>query len=69
MLHSQTLCPDNVATVFELRHHSRRATTRRGAMAFSGGSFQAAEAFVKSFVLDGDSVTFDRTALEGLRVR
>ena len=38
-------------------------------MAFSGGSFQAAEAFVKSFVLDGDSVTFDRTALEGLRVR
>lgn len=52
-----------------MRHHSRRATTRRGAMAFSGGSFQAAEAFVKSFVLDGDSVTFDRTALEGLRVR
>ena len=38
-------------------------------MAFSGGSFQAAKAFVKSFVLDGDSVTFDRTALEGLRVR
>lgn len=24
---------------------------------------------MKSFVIDGDSVTFDRTALEGLRVR
>ena len=38
-------------------------------MSSSGGSFRAAEAFVKSFVIDGDSVTFDRTALEGLRVR
>ena len=38
-------------------------------MSSSGGAFRAAEAFVKSFVIDGDSVTFDRTALEGLRVR
>ena len=44
-------------------------TGLRGAMSSSGGAFRAAEAFVKSFVIDGDSVTFDRTALEGLRVR
>ena len=65
---SLSVCPP--ATVFQMDLHSlRRGDGTSGAMSSSGGSFRAAEAFVKSFVIDGDSVTFDRTALEGLRVR
>ena len=65
---SLSVCPP--ATVFQMDLHSlRRGDGTSGAMSSSGGAFRAAEAFVKSFVIDGDSVTFDRTALEGLRVR
>ena len=67
---SLSVCPP--ATVFQMDLVfilCAAVTGLRGAMSSSGGSFRAAEAFVKSFVIDGDSVTFDRTALEGLRVR
>ena len=67
---SLSVCPP--ATVFQmdlLFILCAAVTGLRGAMSSSGGAFRAAEAFVKSFVIDGDSVTFDRTALEGLRVR
>ena len=67
---SLSVCPP--ATVFQMDLVfilCAAVTGLRGAMSSSGGAFRAAEAFVKSFVIDGDSVTFDRTALEGLRVR